>query len=420
MGTNKSSQPRSTATSWTTYDRYLPHIATGSSTMSKRPTLRPDEPCYIARGDGCRVWDIDGNEYIDFRNALGPITLGYRFPAVDEAIRQQLDKGVVFGHPTTLEGEVAERLVEVIPCAEKVRYLKTGGEAIAAAIKVARAATGRDIILHCGYNGWLNSLAAGGRALPGRVQDAPLGVPAAVSALHRAVPWGDLAPWEAAFTEHNGHIAAAIVAMDYFEADLARNFLPQVRALTAQHGTLLIIDEIVTGFRIAIGGLHEFCNVDVDMAVFSKGMANGMPLSALVGNGELLDVIERAPISSTFAGEALSLAAAKASIETYRTGEVVPHLAARGREFVDGANRVFASHGVPLRYSGMPACPFLHPTQGDPRNAGAPAIDSFLRAAYRNGLSLYLVSYPNFSHSEADIAEALERLDAAVREVAAG
>jgi len=111
------------------------------------------------------------------------------------------------------------------------------------------------------------------------------------------------------------------------------------------------------------------------------------------------------------------LAAAKASIETYRTGEVVPHLAARGRQFTAGANRLFETHGVPLCYSGMPACPFLHPTKGDPRAASAPVIEPFLRAAYRNGLSLYLVSYPNFSHGEADIAEALERLDTALAEV---
>lgn len=409
---------RTTKGSWDRYEHYLPFLATGTSTMSKRPSLRPDEPCYIERGRGCRVWDVDGNEYIDFRNALGPITLGYCYPAIDDAIRGQLAKGILFGHPTTLEGEVAELLVEAIPCAEKVRYLKTGGEAIAAGIKVARAATGRDIVLQCGYNGWLNSLSRGGNVLPRVRQDVPRGVPLDVARLHRALPWAEQDAWEQVFAEFGGNIAAAVIAMDYHAPEKSREFLAFLRGLCTRHGAVLMIDEIVTGFRVAIGGLHEYAGVDVDLAVFSKGMANGMPISALVGKAALLDEIETATVSSTFAGESLSLAAAKACIGVYRRHDVVKHLAAMGTRLQEGLNNLFRRYDYPLASVGLPACPILTPRQRPPAKGNGDPFEPFLRAAYRNGVSLYTVTYPNFSHGAADIDEALARLSSALKEIA--
>src|SRR4051812_38650312 len=176
----------------------------GSSTCSKVPMLEPAEPATIVRGQGCRVWDDRGREFIDFRNALGPITLGYRFPAVDEAVRKQLDSGIIFGHPHPLECEVAEMMRSIVPCAEQVRFLKTGGEAIAACIRLARAYTGREHVVQVGYNGWLNSVASGGRVLPGQVAgDAPPGVPKSLSALHHTCAWNDVAAMEKLLNEHD-------------------------------------------------------------------------------------------------------------------------------------------------------------------------------------------------------------------------
>lgn len=404
--------------SWKHYKESEHRIATGTSTMSKRPRFEPEEPCYIAHGAGCRVWDIDGREFIDFRNALGPITLGYCFPAVDAAIRAQLNQGIIFGHPTLLEAEVAELLIAAIPCAEKVRYLKTGGEAMAAAFKVARAATGRDIILQCGYNGWLNSLASGGAVLPGVRQDAPLGVPSDIAKLHRMLPWGDLAPWEQTFQELDGRIAGAAVAMDYFAPEKAKDFVRGLRGLTQRHGAVLMIDEIVTGFRIARGGLHEYCGVNADLAVFSKGIANGMPLSVLAGKAHLLDVIEKAPISSTFSGETLSLAAARAAITTYRNNDVIGHLARTGKRFQGGLNDLFKQRNYPLECVGLPSCMALTPRETPTSTGAKNPLDDFFRAAYRHGVSLYNVCYPNFSHTDHDIDEALDRLAKAMDDLA--
>ncbi len=405
---------RSTETSWAKYEHYRQFVATGSGTMSKRPGLKPDEPCYIDHGKGCRVWDVDGNEYIDYRNSLGPITLGYCFPAIDEAVQAQLKKGIIFGHPSILEGEVAELLVEVIPCAEKVRYLKTGGEALAAAIKMARAATGRDLIAQCGYNGWVNSLAAGANVLPRVREDVPVGVPLELSKLHRAMPWGDLDAYEKLFAEQGDQFAAVIVAMDYLRPELAPEFLSGLRELTRKHGILLMIDEIVTGFRVAIGGLHEYCDVDIDAAVFAKGIANGMPLSVIVGKSDLMETFERAVVSSTLSGESLSLAAAKAAIGVYKEHNVVGHIAEKGAMLQDGLNELFERHNYPIQSAGHPACPPLAPC---PERAEAPMPDAFpdfFRAAYQHGVSLYNVCYTNFSHAASDIQETLDRLDAAL------
>lgn len=197
----------------------------GSGTCSKAASLFPEEPGVIVRGSGCRVWDADGKEYIDFRNSLGAVSLGYQFPAVDEAIREQLASGISFGHPHPLECEAAELFCELVPGAEQARFLKTGGEALAAAIRIARHYTGRAHIIQIGYNGWLNSLAAGGRVLPGRLtagthvlpgspaagrrglpdqtESAVPGVPGEISALHHACDWNDIAGLERLFADYD-------------------------------------------------------------------------------------------------------------------------------------------------------------------------------------------------------------------------
>jgi len=386
----------------------------GSSTCSKAVQFGPEEAGIIVRGDGCRVWDADGKEYIDFRNALGPITLGYRFPAVDQAIRAQLDNGIVFGHPHPLECEVAELLCEVIPCAEQARFLKTGGEANAACIRTARHFTGRNHIIQIGYNGWLNSLARGARALPRQTAKAvPPGVPEALSELYHIANWNDIEAVRALFKQYPGAVAALIISADYRYMAAGKEFYPALREITRKEGALLIFDEIVTGFRIATAGVQEYFNVTPDMAVFAKGMANGMPLAAYVGRKECMKAIEEVVVTSTYGGEALSLAAAKATIETYRTKHVTDHLWKMGELMWTGTNELAEKFGVPVRVEGFwPAPAFVF--SGDQPNE---LKNRFFRAAYRNGLSLYDNSYVNFSHQKDDIEEALDRMERTLEEL---
>ncbi|MEF3301735.1 aminotransferase class III-fold pyridoxal phosphate-dependent enzyme [Paenibacillus sp. GYB003] len=397
-------------TSMQWHERLEKAIPWGSSTCSKAPSLLPEEPAVIVKGKGCRVWDADGNEYIDFRNGLGPITLGYQYPEVDEAIRRQLECGIVFGQPHPLEAEVAERLCELIPCADRARFLKTGGEAIAAAIRIARAYTGRDRIIQIGYNGWVNSLSAGGQTLPGQAVSGQkaAGVPAAMSELHLSLPWNDIATLERWFDHCGDEIAAVVIAADYARMEEGRTFYPAVRELTRKRGALLVYDEIVTGFRIAVGGAQQYFGAVPDLAVFSKGIANGMPLSAYVGAKEVMDACDRGGtvISSTFGGETLSLAASKATIEVYKRHDVVGHLWRQGEKLWGGLNAVFRRTGVPLELKGFWPCPTFTLAPG----AKAEIRERFFRLAYRNGVSLYNVSYVNFSHGDDDVAEALERL----------
>ncbi|MFA5858877.1 MAG: aminotransferase class III-fold pyridoxal phosphate-dependent enzyme [Elusimicrobiota bacterium] len=405
---------KSTEKSWKLYEESVNYLGAGSSTNSKSPRLKPEEPAVIVRGKGCRVWDADGNEYIDYRNGLGPVSLGYAVPEINQAIKDQLENGIVFGHPHVLEGEVAKMLTEVIPCAEKVRFLKTGGEAIAACIKISRNATKRSRVVQCGYNGWLNvlSIPVAGASVPAGIANTEptRGVPLELGQLHTNLPWGNIEPWEKYFAEYGNTTAVAVVASSYLDMDKGKEFLPAVRALTQKYGTLLVIDEIVTGFRVAQGGAHEYFNIMPDLAVFAKGCANGMPISVYCGKKELIDSASTISISSTFGGESLSLAAVKAVLKFYKDNNVITHLWEKGKNLWDGVNEVFKRNSFPVEVKGYPVCPqFVFIEKNVDTN--------FYRACYKHGVSLYGVSYINYSHKDKDIAETVERIEAAVKEI---
>jgi glutamate-1-semialdehyde aminotransferase len=391
------------AESWKLWDEANEIIPMGTQTHSKAPreALRGIEPCFIARGEGGRVWDVDGNEYLDLRNGLGPISLGHRFPAVEEAMRAQLANGLIYGYASPLEVEVARQLVEIIPCAESVRFLKTGGEAMAAAIKLARAFTGREQVLKCGYHGWL------------QMTSGP-GIPRAVSSFFRDMPWGDIQPYEEAFARDGDQIAAVSVACGYGDGEKGRAFYPALRELTRQHGALLIFDEIVMGFRLARAGAQEYFDVTPDLAVFAKGISNGAPLSCYLGRRDVMETVRQATISSTFGGDALSLAAARAAIETYRQEDVIGHLWARGRQLMEGLNRLFEELGAPAAVVGFPPCCQLGFRTGDAaRNRDL--LLQFEGELLRRGVIIYTVMYVNYSHTVADIDEALDRMAGALR-----
>jgi glutamate-1-semialdehyde aminotransferase len=384
--------------SWKLHDRALKVIPLATQTHSKAPreTLRGAEPCYLVRGKGCRVWDLDGNEYIDFRSALGPITLGYQFPAVDEAIHRQLESGIAFSYPHPLEVDVAERLVEIIPCAESVRFLKTGGEAMTAAHRLSRAFTGRDLILTCGYHGWLSTTSRPG-------------VPEAIRSVYRELPWGDIAPYTEAFERSPGRIAAVSVACSYADIEAGHTFLADLRALTRKHGTLLILDEIVTGFRLSLGGAEEYFDVAPDLAVFAKGISNGVPLSCYVGRRDVMGKAEEAAISSTFGGDTLGLAAAKAVLKVYDEEDVIGTIWARGRQLHQGFNDLCRRLDVPASFNGLPPLGQLTFNHTDTSRKD----DLFLRfnaEVLRRGVIIYAVCYPTYAHAEADVEEALRAM----------
>ena len=379
--------------SWALYDRAQAVIPMGTQTHSKAPreALRGVEPCYIKRAKGCRVWDIDGNRYLDFRNAVGPITLGYNHPAVTAAVKRQLDDGTVFSYAHPLEVTVAERLTRVIPCAEQVRFLKTGGEAMAAAHRLARAHTGRDLILTCGYHGWVNTV------------NRP-GVPEAISSVYVGMPWGDAAPYEAALDARSGSVAAISVACDYATIHRGHTFLRDLRRLCDAHGALLIFDEIVTGFRLRIGGAQEYFGVTPDLAVFAKGIANGFPLSCYAGRRDVVERVRDVGVSSTYGGEATSLAAADAVLTVYEQEPVIETLWARGARLHDGFGQICDRLSIRARIVGLPPCGVM---VFDYDNRAA-LLGRLFGECLKRGLIFYTsLWYINYAHSEPDIDEAL-------------
>jgi glutamate-1-semialdehyde aminotransferase len=324
--------------------RVLPGLA---QTYSKGPDqfVEGVYPVFLVSGDGCRVRDDEGREFIDYPCALGPVILGYNDPDVNKAVHAQVDRGPAFSLCTPLEVEVAEMLVAMIPAADQVRFLKTGSEAMSATVRLARAFTGRDHIAQCGYHGW-HDWCIGHSARNA-------GVPASTQALTHEWRYNDLASLERIFAEHPDEVAAVVMEPIGVE-EPAAGFLAAVKDIAHRHGALLVFDEIITGFRLAPGGAQEYFKVTADLAAFGKAIANGYPLAAVVGRADVMQQIATTTfISSTFGGEAVSLAAAAATLRRIQGGGVCEHLWTQGARLQTAFNDLAARDEVPVRMVGL-------------------------------------------------------------------
>ncbi len=334
--------------------RALNTIPLGSQTFSKSMTQYPVgvSPLFIERGQGASVWDVDGNEYVDFISGLLSVLIGYCDPDVDQAVQKQMTSGVSFSLPHRLEMEVSELLVDTIPCAEMVRFGKNGTDSTSAAIRLARAFTGRDDVAVCGYHGWQDWYIGS--------TTRSMGVPAATQSLTHTFQYNNLESLQAIFDQHPKGIAA--VMMEPMNVAYPNNqFLQQVKTLAHQHGALLIFDETITGFRFSRGGAQELFNVTPDLATFGKGMGNGYPISAVVGRRDVMKLMEDIFYSGTFAGETLSLAAAKAVIHKLHDGHLLENLHSNGRYLIDGLDKKIIEAGLQetLSVCGHPSWSFL-------------------------------------------------------------
>lgn len=300
-------------------------LPTGASTGSKRPEALYGSadalgPTHYTQAVGCRIVDPDGNEYIDCTMALGAVALGYAEPNVTRAVVDAIAAGNVSALSSYHEVELAERLCGIIPCADKVQFLKTGAEGMAAAVRIARTYTARDIVVGCGYFGWLDWCA-----------DDALGVPAGATSVFRRVPYDDIEALEQAVSYAGARIAA-IVIEPVIERLPSKEWIDRARALATETGAVLIFDEIKTGFRLATAGYQQYAEVVPDLAVFSKAMANGYPLSVVCGHRDVMDAAKRTWISSTLASEASALAAASAVLSWHNTADVCESLASIGKD----------------------------------------------------------------------------------------
>jgi len=368
-------------------------IVGGASTGSKRfaalfGDAQGDMPSHYVRASGCRLYTADDRELIDCTMALGSVALGYAEASVTMAVTQAAEQGNVAGLSHVLEVDVAERLSDVIPCAERVRFLKSGAEGVAAAVRIARAHTKRAHVIGCGYFGWLDWWSDGPGITAGAHQD------------FEAVPFDDITALEGAASEA-GDTLAAIVIEPVIERLPSNAWIEAARAICDECGAVLVFDEMKTGFRLRTGGFQEYSGITPDIAVFGKALANGYPLSAIVGREAVMRAAAECWISSTLAGETIALAAASAVLDWHEKAEVCEGLWAAGEEMMQGVQRAITASGVSgVSVRGIPPMWFLDFEDEDQRTRfGELAVDAgvlFKRGAY---------NYASLAHEESDVGD---------------
>jgi glutamate-1-semialdehyde aminotransferase len=398
---------RSLARSAELLERARGLIPGATQTLSKGPTqwVQGVAPNYLERANGAYVWDVDGNRYLDFPMALGPVILGHRRAEVDAAIVEQLRSGVTFSLPHPVELDVAERIRAMVPGAERVRFAKSGSDVTSAAVRLARDRTGRERVIVTGYHGW-HDWYIGSTARE-------RGVPAAVRELVQAVPFGDLDALSAALERHAGEVAC-VVCEPVGALEPTPELLRAVVDLAHRHGALAVFDEVITGFRLAPGGAQQYYEVLADLVCFGKALGNGMPISALVGGADPMDRLTEVFFSGTHGGETLSLAAARATLDVLASGPVHEHLWRLGRRLQAGVRGAIERRGVEEWVSCSGAAPWTIVTVREPHKRGTlPAKSLLQQEMIKRGVLFNGSNFISYAHTEADIDAAVEAYDAA-------
>ncbi len=389
-------------------ERALQLIPWATQTNAKRlKSQLAHMPPFIKRASGCRIWDLDGRCYIDYRCALGPIILGYGHPTVDEAVRRQLSEGVLFSMASPLELETAEAVLSNVPWLEQIRFMKTGADACSACVRLARALTGREHLVSTGYHGYHDW----------SVADWPhSGVPEVMRQFTHTLAYGDIHGAELLFAEWGPKIAAAIVEPYDWQHPDGAPFLRRLRELCTEHGALLIYDEVLTGFRLARGGAQEYFGITPDLAAYAKAIANGLPLSAFGGKRACMQQLEKTVITITHGGETLSLAAAKATMEVMRTEPVHDHIFSMGGRLRAGFEEIIDELGAPARAGGLAPAPWITFATGDTQR-DQQLRDAFFDQLYANGIFANDRWFISYAHRPEDIDDTLSKVRVALKAV---
>ena len=378
-------------------------VPLGSQTFSKSRTQYPVgiSPLFIEKAKGSRILDIDGNSFIDLVNALASVTLGFADSQMNRAIRRQLRKGVSFSLPGRLEAEVSEKLTQLIPSADMVRFGKNGSDVTSAAIRVSRAYTGRDHIAVCGYHGWQDWYI--GSTTRNK------GVPDSVSALTHKFGFNDIASLEIILEKYS---CAAIILEPMNSTFPEDNFLEKVRKLATKYGSVLIFDETITGFRFSAGGAQELFGVTPDLSTFGKGMANGFPISAVVGKAEIMQEMQNIFFSGTFGGELLSLTAANYVITKIQAGEVIGELERIGKSISSQVERLLLEKNLSavLSLSGHASWKFLNWNSSDEFNQNE-IRTYFMQEMFDSGVLVLGTHNISLAHGAREQREVIEAYD---------
>ncbi|HYJ79331.1 MAG TPA: glutamate-1-semialdehyde 2,1-aminomutase [Longimicrobiaceae bacterium] len=386
------------------------------------------EPFFVARGAGARLWDVDGNEYLDYVLSWGPLILGHAHPAVVEAVRDAAERGTSFGAPTAAEVELAELVRELVPSMQRVRFVSSGTEATMSAVRLARGYTGRELILKfdgC-YHGHGDSFlvkAGSGVATLGLPDSA--GVPAELSRLTLTAPFNDAGAVEEAFRAHPGRIAAVILEPVVGNAGFIppdADFLPALRRITADDGALLVFDEVMTGFRVARGGAQERYGVRPDLTTLGKVLGAGLPVGAYGGPAEIMErVAPLGPVyqAGTLSGNPLAMAAGLAQLRILRDEDPYPQLERRTRRLVEGLLANAAEAGVPAAggSAGSMWGVFFAPgpvrSFGDARRTDVALFGRFFHALLDRGVffapSPFEAGFLSTAHGDDDVEDTIGR-----------
>lgn len=388
-------------------------IPQGSQTYSKSARQFPagHAPLFLTHGEGGRVWDVDGNEYVDMVCGLLPVMLGYADSDVDDAIRHQLSRGITFSLPTMLEVQLARRISQMVPCAEKVRFAKNGSDATSAAIRLARAHTGRERIMVCGYHGWQDWYIG--------ATTRHKGVPEAVRSLTHTVAYNDVAAVEALLLQHKGEFAALIME-PVNTTPPQPGYLQALKQLLHKHGALLVFDEVITGFRLAPGGAQEYFGVTPDLASFGKALGNGMPISAVAGRNDVMEEMNHIFFSGTFGGEALSLAAAIAVLDKIQREPVIDTLWKTGEALRSGVEALVMKHALEKVVALKGLAPWVLLDFLPQKQASREALKTlFVTQMARHGVLILSSHNVCYAHNAADVAQVLHAWDATLAHMAA-
>jgi glutamate-1-semialdehyde 2,1-aminomutase len=400
------------------YHRALEVLPGGTQLISRRPTRFACgvSPVYAARAQGARFWDVDDHEYIDWVSGIGAIVLGYADPVVDDAVRQQIGLGTMYSINHPLELELAEALCRALPCAEMVRYAKTGGEACAMAVRIARGVTGRDKVLVCGYHGWHDWYLAANLAAESNLSThlfpgiEPIGVPAALAGTTIPFAYGDVAALGQLLDDNRGQVAAVMMEPLRSE-EPPPGYLADVARLAREHGAVLVFDEVSTGFRYGLAGAQGYVDVTPDMAVLAKSISNGYPMAVVAGRREVMEPSARMFISSTYWSDTIGLRAALTTLVEIKRRDVPAGLWKFGARLQSRLNAVAAEVGLDVHCGGLAIHPHLHFGETDDATRRKLAT-LFIQEMAKRGCHGYASFYLNAAQQEAE----LEQTAAAARE----
>jgi glutamate-1-semialdehyde-2,1-aminomutase len=402
------------AKSYATLEKAKQMIPGGVIGTRRPENFVPDVyPLYVTQGKGAQFYDIDGNEYIDWLAGFGPVLLGHSYQSVDDAAIERIRKGFCFNLSQDIQNLLAEKVIRMIPCAEKVIFVLSGSDATTAAVRLARTYTGRDKILKFGYNGWHDWCVPVATGVPDKAREDII-----------PFKYNDIDSVIQAMDKHKGEVAGVIVTPLAHEfnrpIEFPQNgFLEKLREITKDEGSMLIFDEIRTGFRVAPGGAQEHFGVTPDLAAFGKAMGNGYPIGMVTGSADVMMASKKAYISSTFFYNSFPMAASLATLNEIENNNVIPHIWKLGEMLKQGMEELIKAYDMPANVSGPAPMPYLI-FDYTPDKKFKERRRIFFTETTKNGLFLHPFHhwYVLFTHTEEHVKKTLGVMEKAMQKIA--